>query len=242
MTDADESGGAQACAPRGNFGEGPGRDPEEALANAPDGGPDGNRDGAAAGLAGGRSYVNHAPEIWAEARRLYEETETPVLSIVERLGVSDSQVHNRARKHGWVRRSEVASALAEASPQARAQMVARLYRAFEKQVARLEDRLGRLMAREARHDPAGDGRGEAAAGIESLAEVDRTAKTLASLARTLDMLLALQKARAEETRHDVDPDALRQELAQRLGRLPEGGPDRGGSGRADAPGDGVPAA
>ena len=118
-----------------------------------------------------------------------------------------------------------AAAFAAAGPEARGVMVVRLYRAFEAQVAQLEERLAGL-----------------AKGELKLTEMDQGAKTLASLARTLDTLLELHRDQSGEADETGDPEQMREELARRLGSLPDGGADRHGAGQPDPGGDGVSAA
>jgi len=149
---------------------------------------------------------------WPEARRLYEETGLSVVKIGEKLGLKDSRIRYRARKNGWVRQVCLTATLKDADGQARSVMIARLYKAFEKQIGQLEARLEALF------------KSASAATVTDLGDVDRTARTLASLARTLDTLIALEEARGAKEEPGDDPDALRQELAARLERLPEGGP------------------
>lgn len=149
---------------------------------------------------------------WAEARRLYEETGLSVRQIAGQLGAKDGQIRYRAQKFGWVRHICLTATLKDADGQARSEMISRLYRAFEKQIVQLEARLDALF----KSAPAVPG--------ADLGDVDKTARTLASLARTLDTLIALEEARGAKEEPGDDPDALRQELAARLERLPGGGP------------------
>lgn len=115
-----------------------------------------------------------------------------------------------------------AAAFAAAGPEARGIMVMRLYRAFEAQVAQLEERLAGL-----------------AKGELKLTEMDQGAKTLASLARTLDTLLELHRDQSGEADETGDPEQMREELARRLGSLLDGRADRHGAGQPDTGGDGV---
>lgn len=167
-------------------------------------------------------------QVWREARRLYEETDLSQAMIAARLKVTTKRLAYRIRQEGWMRRGEALEGFADAEPDEQARMIARLYRAFETQVARLEDRLGRLMA------------GETGEGAK-LSDMDQGARTLASLARTLDTLMDLQKSRSEETDDGPDPDSLRAELARRLAGLWAGGTDGGGAGPAEPERDGLPA-
>ncbi|CTQ75868.1 hypothetical protein [Roseibium alexandrii] len=95
-------------------------------------------------------------------------------------------------------------------------MAARLYRAFAGQMDQLEARLADLFDKAGAEPPTG-----------GLQEIDKTVKTLASLAKTLTALMDLKT--------DVEPDAegenlddreeLRAALARRLERLCEAGAD-----------------
>ncbi|NVK33129.1 MAG: hypothetical protein HWE23_01540 [Rhodobacteraceae bacterium] len=110
-------------------------------------------------------------------------------------------------------------------------MLMRLYKAFESQVDQVEARLKALVSEV---DETGN---------TDMVEIDRTVKTLSSLAKTLGLLLELKKSTEEadasrkesEERRDVtaDPDALRQELARRLGKIGKGRRARSGTGDAD---------
>ncbi|MBD8893505.1 hypothetical protein [Roseibium litorale] len=93
-------------------------------------------------------------------------------------------------------------------------MIERLYKAFEGQMESMEARLRALVAE--------------AGSPASLADIDKTVKTLASLAKTLGVLIDLKQASTEEAEEEgdglaKDADALRAQLAERLGRLCEGG-------------------
>ncbi len=97
------------------------------------------------------------------------------------------------------------------------QMAARLYRAFAGQMDRLEARLKEIL-------PDGAANGSAA----DLAEIDKTVKTLASLAKTLTVLTGLKTDGSEEAGsgdEDTGTESLRAALAQRLERLGSGGAD-----------------
>lgn len=93
-----------------------------------------------------------------------------------------------------------------------AEMIARLYKAFAEQMDQLEARLASLLPEGA-----------------DVAAIDRTVKTLASLAKTLELLMELSKTTVEARDRDadqaVDPDALRLALARRLERLSGHGAD-----------------
>lgn len=101
-------------------------------------------------------------------------------------------------------------------PESPQDMAARLYRAFAGQMDQLEARLADLFDKAGAEPPTG-----------GLQEIDKTVKTLASLAKTLTALMDLKT--------DVEPDAegeklddreeLRAALARRLERLCEAGAD-----------------
>ncbi|WP_417667365.1 hypothetical protein [Roseibium sp.] len=113
---------------------------------------------------------------------------------------------------------DVGNLLAGTPDTDRAAMIGRLYRAFEAQVEGMEARLQELVSE---------------AGAASIAEIDKTVKTLASLARTLTLLLELKKTSDNEAENDrakgkeseddecpdLSPDALREALAARLDGL-----------------------
>lgn len=146
----------------------------------------------------------------------------------ETVAPANPQVRRRRTAKGsaeTVAPSLDAAAFAAAGPEARGVMVARLYRAFEAQVAQLEERLAGL-----------------AKGELKLTEMDQGAKTLASLARTLDTLLELHRDQSGEADETGDPEQMREELARRLGSLPDVGADRHGAGQPDPGGDGFSAA
>lgn len=93
-------------------------------------------------------------------------------------------------------------------------MIERLYKAFEGQMESMEARLRELVAE--------------AGSPASLADIDKTVKTLASLAKTLGVLIDLKQASNAEAEEEgdgpaKDADALRAQLAERLGRLCESG-------------------
>jgi len=68
-----------------------------------------------------------------------------------------------------------------------------------------------------------------------LTEIDKTVKTLAGMAKTIELLIELERERLKEAAAQtdagktIDPDTLRSELAQRLSGLCGGGADGGGA-------------
>jgi hypothetical protein len=175
-----------------------------------------------------------APERIAEGKHLYELTLTPVPDIAAMMGVSRKTLERRIREWGWVPRSAPriaadralfatapagepvsaapnAAAAAPNSPEARIAIAARIQRAVERgldAVDRVLDTVG----------PADEGGAE------------RSARTLAAVARTLQEMSALNKpdevAPPDEADDDpvpIDLDELRNELARRINALIEAG-------------------
>ncbi|WP_420338238.1 hypothetical protein [Roseibium sp.] len=102
------------------------------------------------------------------------------------------------------------------TPESPQDMAARLYRAFAGQMDQLEARLADLFEETGAGPPTG--------GIQ---EIDKTVKTLASLAKTLTALMELKtdvKPDGEGDNLD-DREELRAALARRLERLCEAGAD-----------------
>ena len=163
-----------------------------------------------------------APEIAAEAKRLYENTLTPMADIAAMMGVCRSTLDNRVREWKWKKRAasgtavdiaravrgNVAATMTQAaklpvSEEKRLALAERIQGVVEEQmnaVARVVERLG-----------AADD-----------AEAERTARTLASLSRTMREIAALitpDTPPPNETDNDpvpLDIDELREELARRL--------------------------
>ncbi len=109
--------------------------------------------------------------------------------------------------------AEIAAECDECPP---GDMISRLYQAFAGQMDQLEARLSQALKEAGEADSP-----------DPVAEIDKTVKTLASLAKTLTVLLEMQKEQEEDGAADDLPetDELRQELADRLGRLCKGGAD-----------------
>ena len=144
------------------------------------------------------------PEALQRARRLYEETGTPLHEIGAEVGRSAATIHYLAKRQGWVRFAGARRSHRQLPRvPGRAEMIARLYRAFERQVAEIEARFGD---------------GGAAVG-------DEDARTLGSLARTLEKLIELDREQTEDRQNQepVDLDRLRKKLADHLRRLGGGG-------------------
>jgi hypothetical protein len=143
-------------------------------------------------------------ETWDRVRRLYEETPATLEAIGAEVGVSATAICRRAQNEGWIRSARVRRR-PKWAPQLprRAELIARLYRAFEKQIAEVESRFGRPGADEGEQD----------------------ARTLGTLARTLEKLIELDRERTEDRDKEEPADLarLRQTLTDRLRRLAGGG-------------------
>lgn len=170
---------------------------------------------------GRKRPVHLTAEGWATARRLFEQDQLDAGAIAEMMEVTAVTVARRARADGWVRHGAVRDLIEAGDTHGVARMVARLTRAFEIQIAAVEVQL----------------RGEAATsatlkGGEAAGHVERNARTLGSLAKTLDILIELRAGIKDLEPSGKDEDALRQELADRLDRLCRQGRAAGVSGRA----------
>lgn len=145
-------------------------------------------------------------EEWAEGRRLFEAG-VPTAMIAEQLGVVPATVHTRARNGDWKRPLDweaLGRGMATGGGR-RKRMVARLYSAFEKQVLDLEARMADLDGREAD---------------------DRDARTLATLAQTLDRLVTLDTGAKPGTRASQS-DSSQMKITEKAGG-DKTGPDKTG--------------
>lgn len=172
--------------------------------------------------------VHLGVEAWAEARQLYESGALDVDGVVKRFCVAKSTVLRHIQAEGWVRSGDVRGLIAAGDTQGLACLVGRLAEAFERQVEAIELEIGR--ARALKLDRA-----------EASQLAERNARTLGSLARTLDVLIELRGGVRELDPAGRDEDALRHELAQRLDRLCGEGAVAGFSGAADGGGAALPA-
>lgn len=159
--------------------------------------------------------VHLGPDVWRRARGLHEDEGLGAAEIAERFGVKRSTVERRMRLEGWLRRTDIHEVMRAGDMRGLARMVARLITAFDAQIRAVEAQFGAEGGSAALADPAA---------------VERNARTLGSLAKTLDILIELRGGLAagdpQETR---DAEAMRRELERRLSRLcreagtPEGG-------------------
>lgn len=190
--------------------------------------PEPSTDGAGAPAPGARARSGNEPD-WALIRHDYEtDTETSVEKVALRHGLTKGALTGRARRGGWTPRRESGAArkpgpkpapLVAGSPPPprrsvdRADLVDRLYRVVARQIGEIEKRVA---------DPAASAE-------------ERDARTLAAVARTLDLLVEIERRVVGDpaaARPEIDLDALRQDLARRIRGLRDPG---GGAGAADGP-------
>lgn len=168
-----------------------------------------------------------APALVAEGRRLYEQTMVPVREIAALFGVSPTTLQDRIVAWGWQRRrydtrsvdlliarrgpakpgapqDAAPSALPPALPQDRAAVAARVQEVVERELTAVERVLDVL-------------------GPSDRDEAERTARTLASLARTLREVALINRTEEAAVPDDADDDPIprdidefRRELARRI--------------------------
>ena len=155
---------------------------------------------------------------WPEIRAAYEGSDTPLQLIAAAYGIGVTDIYPRAEREGWTlrrdrraleRKARQAAGSASPPPRAappkgvdRSRLVERMFRAVERQIEEIEIR---------------------AAGRAGEPDA-RDARTLGALARTLDLLIGLEKTQRAETegaRREArgDIDELRRELARRIASL-----------------------
>ncbi len=172
------------------------------------------------------------PEQLARARHSYEQTSVPVRVIADGLGVSEATVLRWARKWGWALRSERvpkvpppagpavprqpaepapvdAGAAPSAVPLSRIAVTLRVQEAVERELAAIDAIVAGLKG-----EPRQSG------------DAERTARTLASLTRTLREVMRLDAAKSKpEPADNAVPrsvDELRRTLTEKLDRLVAG--------------------
>ena len=136
---------------------------------------------------------------WAEIRAAYEGSDLAVAAIAEAYGVPTDTIYGRAKRGGWHRRRPRAGAASAAAPLDRNLLIGRLFKAVERQIAEVERRF----------------EGSAPPSLE-----EKDARTLGALARTLELLIGLEK-QATTDGHEPEPDIdeFRLDLARRLESL-----------------------
>lgn len=149
---------------------------------------------------------------WAEVRELYETSERPVDEIAAMAGISRSTLYRRKRREGWISHRCTGPAPAAAVPLPepppatdRKALAERLWRTLNRCLRACE-----------RVKPGGGD--------------ERTARTLASLTRTVEKLIALEQDLAaireqgddasDDGGSEVDVERLLAELAARLEAAP----------------------
>jgi hypothetical protein len=157
-----------------------------------------------------------SPEQFAEGRRLYEQTRMPVDDIARMMGIGTRTFYTRVRSWGWQRRGsriprlDPSRSAPEEAPASRSQqastdlpLAARIERLVEHELAAIEKIMRRRGPDESRSE-----------------EMDRSARVLASLARTLQEMKRLD---SQDTRHQDendrgpdDPDEFARELLRQL--------------------------
>lgn len=138
---------------------------------------------------------------WNEIRAAYEGSDLAVAAIARAYGLSPERIWRRARREAWPRRrgSERGPAQKSTEPLDRGTLVARLFRAVERQIAEVERRFD----------------GTAPPSLE-----EKDARTLGALARTLELLIGLEKQAGRDTSEpEPDIDEFRLDLARRLESL-----------------------
>jgi hypothetical protein len=181
-----------------------------------------------------------APALVAEGRRLYEQTMVPVREIAALFGVSPTTLQDRIVAWGWQRRrydtrsvdlviarhaaakpgapeGAAPSALPPALPQERAAVAARVQATVERELTAV----GRVLD---------------VLGPSDRDEAERTARTLASLARTLREVALINRTEEAAAPDDIDDDPIprdidefRRELTRRIRKFIEA--RRNGAGR-----------
>jgi hypothetical protein len=157
----------------------------------------------------------HDPAALAEARQLIETTRMPLTEIEKKLGIARRTLSKLKIRNGWQRPAGAPAGPAlgsrgwqvatgpEAIAKKRGLLIARLYRACERQLRSLEAQIG---------------------GSDSAVE-EKDVRTLGLLAKTLGTLMALDRDDGANLKdaEPVDRDKLNAELARRIARWAEGG-------------------
>jgi hypothetical protein len=143
---------------------------------------------------------------WAEIKSTYEESALPVSVIAKAYAVRERAVYERAAREAWVTRRTQAAMPPPERVLDRAVLISRLFHAVERQIAEIERRFAEL---------AGSGADE------------RDARTLAALARTIELLIGLERQAKPESLEapEVDIDEIRRDLARRIANMRRDWPD-----------------
>jgi DNA invertase Pin-like site-specific DNA recombinase len=143
---------------------------------------------------------------WSEIRSTYEHSTVPVATIAKAYAVRERAIYERAAKEGWAARRAQGGLPPTDVPLDRSVLVKRLFQAVERQIADIERRL---------------------ASLTSTGSDEKDARTLAALARTIELLIGLERQAKSETPEapEADVDDLRRELARRIANLRRAGGD-----------------
>ena len=160
--------------------------------------------------------IEIAPELIADGKRLYEETDVPIHAIAARMGITRPTLYERIAEWKWTPRRYSSAELVEAVPAAVADEGVPLPSA-ERPPMPFTEWLPRIVA------------GQMAAiertlnvlGPANSAEAERTARILATIARTVQEIKATAEGRVstDETNNDPVPrdmDVFRETLALRI--------------------------
>ena len=144
-----------------------------------------------------------APAQWAEARRLFENTLVPVKEIAAMVGLARTTLRRRAKAEGWTMRRAPMAPLPSSLPD-RAVLAARIRDLVDRELCAVERVLEVIQPADA-------------------AEADRSARTLANIARATREIVALNQPPEATPPDEADDDPLprdlddfRHELARRI--------------------------
>jgi transposase-like protein len=149
---------------------------------------------------------------WTEIALQYARGVLAVREICENFGISTSALYRRARREGWPSRKNSSRQIEQDLPDAEDTMTARLYRALDRKLGVIEQRIAKSDTGEVSMSPSDN---------------ERDARTLNSLMRLYERLNEIEGRNpiAEpSTDTEVEPndaEQTRKELAQRFARLRE---------------------
>jgi hypothetical protein len=141
---------------------------------------------------------------WAEIRAAYEGSTLAVAAIAEAYGVGVSAIRTRLRRENWPRRrarkqTQDRDGGRESPPLDRSVLVERLFHAVDRQITEIERRFD---------------------DVDPVALEEKDARTLGALARTLELLIGLERETGRRPdAAESDLDEFRLDLARRLESL-----------------------
>jgi len=141
---------------------------------------------------------------WSEIRSTYEQSALPVSVIAKTYAVRERAIYDRAAREAWTGRK--IQLMPVERPLDRSVLVARLFHAVERQIAEIERRFLELSG----------------VGTE-----ERDARTLAALARTIELLIGLERQAKPDSSDapEADIDELRRDLTRRIANMQRAGTD-----------------